>query len=72
MPKMRAILTLAGLTIQEALRRRIPVGAFCIALLLLGLLFLPRFGAYGRGGIQIDPPVQASLLALVLFQRRDV
>jgi ABC-type transport system involved in multi-copper enzyme maturation permease subunit len=64
MRKMRAILTLAGLTIQEALRRRISVSAFCIALLFLGLLFLPRFGAYGRGGIQIDPPVQASLLAL--------
>lgn len=61
---MRAILTLAGLTVKEAMRRRIYVGAFCIALLFLGLLFLPGFASQGRAGIVLDPPVQASLLAL--------
>src|SRR5438552_4903818 len=60
---MRALFTLAGLTIREALRRRIYVGAFCIALLFLGLLFIPGF-ASNRRGIQLDPPVQASVLAL--------
>jgi ABC-type Na+ efflux pump permease subunit len=61
---MRTLLTLAGLTICEALRRRIYVGAFCIALLFLGLLFLPHFATHGRSGIELDPPVQASLLTL--------
>jgi ABC-type transport system involved in multi-copper enzyme maturation permease subunit len=61
---MRAIGTLAGLTIREALRRRIYVGAFCIALLFLGLLFLPGFAAHRHNGIEIDPPTQASLVAL--------
>lgn len=62
---MKAIGTLAGLTIREALRRRIYIGAFCIALLFLGLLFLPGFASHrGRSGIELDPPVQASLLAM--------
>src|SRR5438067_4437124 len=61
---MTALLTLAGLTIREALRRRIYVGAFCIALLFLGLLLLPHFATHGRSGIDLDPPVQASLLTL--------
>src|SRR5438128_1336009 len=61
---MSALLTLAGLTIHEALRRRIYIGAFCIALLFLGLLFLPHFATHGRSGIELDPPVQASLLTL--------
>jgi ABC-type Na+ efflux pump permease subunit len=61
---MRAIFTLAGLTVREALRRRIYIGAFCIALLFLGLLFLPGFAAQNRHGFVLDPPVQASLLAL--------
>jgi ABC-type Na+ efflux pump permease subunit len=60
---MRPLLTLAGLTIREALRRRIYVGGFFIVLLFLGLLFLPGF-ASSRRGIQLDPPVQASVLAL--------
>ena len=60
---MSPLFTLAGLTIREALRRRIYVGAFCIALLFLGLLFIPGF-ASNRRGIQLDPPVQASVLAL--------
>jgi ABC-type transport system involved in multi-copper enzyme maturation permease subunit len=60
---MRAIATLAGLTIREALRRRIYIGAFCIALLFLGLLFLPRFASHGRHGIELDPSTQAELLA---------
>src|SRR5207244_5036679 len=54
----------AGLTVREALRRRIYIGAFCIALLFLGLLFLPRFASHGRHGIELDPETQASLLAL--------
>jgi ABC-type Na+ efflux pump permease subunit len=61
---MRAIGTLAGLTVREALRRRIYVGAFCIALLFLGLLFLPGFAAHKRSGIDLDPPTQASVVAL--------
>ncbi len=61
---MRAIGILAGLTVFEALRRRIYVGAFCIALLFLGLLLLPNFAQHTRSGIEFDPPVQASLLAL--------
>jgi Cu-processing system permease protein len=61
---MAAIAILAGLTIREALRRRIYVGAFCIALLFLGLLFLPGFAAQNRHGFVLEPAVQASLLAL--------
>jgi Cu-processing system permease protein len=61
---MRAIGVLAGLTVREALRRRIYIGAFCIALLFLGLMFLPGFAGRGRGGIELDPPLQASLVAL--------
>jgi ABC-type transport system involved in multi-copper enzyme maturation permease subunit len=61
---MRAITILAGLTVKEAMRRRIYIGAFCIALLFLGLLFLPGFAARGRSGITLDPSVQASLLIL--------
>jgi ABC-type Na+ efflux pump permease subunit len=61
---MRAIGTLAGLTVREALRRRIYVGAFFIALLFLGLLFLPGFASHRKGGIEVDPPTQASLVAL--------
>src|SRR5437660_2473403 len=61
---MSSLFTLAGLTVREALRRRIYVGAFCIALLFLGLLFLPGFAAHRRSGIEIDPPTQASLVAL--------
>ena len=60
---MRAIGVMAGLTVREALRRRIYVGAFCIALLFLGLLFLPKFAAERRG-IELDPSVQASMLTL--------
>jgi Cu-processing system permease protein len=60
---IRAIGTLAGLTVFEALRRRIYVGAFCIAALFLGLLFLPHF-ARAEHGIVIDPIIQASLLAM--------
>src|SRR5207244_749324 len=61
----RTIGTLAGLTVREALRRRIYVGAFCIALLFLGLLFLPGFASHQhRTGIDLDPPAQASLVAL--------
>jgi len=48
---MRAIFTLAGLTVREALRRRIYVGAFCIALLFLGLLLLPGFASQNRHGV---------------------
>jgi Cu-processing system permease protein len=61
---MHAIGILAGLTIREAMRRRIYVGAFCIAFLFLGLLFLPNFAAHNRHGVEIEPPVQASLLAI--------
>ena len=62
---IRCIGTLAGLTVREALRRRIYIGAFCIALLFLGLLFLPGFASHrGRSGIELDPPIQASLLAM--------
>src|SRR5438874_628314 len=61
---MSPLFTLAGLTIREALRRRIYIGAFCIALLFLGLLFLPGFATHNRQGIEIDPPLQASLLTL--------
>jgi ABC-type transport system involved in multi-copper enzyme maturation permease subunit len=60
---IRPLFILAGLTVREALRRRIYIGAFCIALLFLGLLFLPGF-ASNRRGIELEPPVQASLLAL--------
>src|SRR5260370_35287550 len=60
---MSSLFTLAGLTIREALRRRIYVGAFCIALLFLGLLFLPG-SSLAPSALQVDPPVQASLLAL--------
>jgi len=62
---MRAIGTLAGLTIREALRRRIYVGAFCIALLFLGLLFLPGFAAHNRHGIEIEPAPTG--LAMIKF-----
>jgi ABC-2 type transport system permease protein len=61
---VRAIFTLAGLTVREALRRRIYVGAFCIALLFLGLLLLPGFATHNEHGVSLEPPVQASLLAL--------
>src|SRR5947207_5862155 len=60
---MSPLLIVAGLTIREALRRRIYVGAFCIGLLFLGLLFLPGL-AGARRGIELDPPVEVSLLAL--------
>ena len=59
---MRAILTLAGLTIREALRRRVTIGAFVIGLLFAGLLYIPRLGARRRG-IELDPATQAALIA---------
>jgi ABC-2 type transport system permease protein len=62
---IRPIGTLAGLTVREAVRGRIYIGAFCIALLFLGLLFLPGFASHrGRSGIELDPSVQASLLTM--------
>jgi ABC-type transport system involved in multi-copper enzyme maturation permease subunit len=62
---MSATLTIAGLTIREALRRRITVGAFVIALLFLGLLFLPRFAARSGRGVELDIPTQISILTMV-------
>jgi ABC-type transport system involved in multi-copper enzyme maturation permease subunit len=59
---MSAILTLAGLTIREALRRRITLGAFVIGLLFVGLLYLPHTGSRGRHGIELSPELQAELL----------
>src|SRR5947209_16153460 len=59
---MRAIFALAGLTIREALRRRITLGAFVIGLLFVGLLYLPRTGSHGRHGIELAPELQADLL----------
>src|SRR5438046_2634638 len=61
---MSPLFILAGLTIREAFRRRIYVGAFCIALLFLGLLFLPHFASHDEHGIALDPPLQASVLTL--------
>jgi ABC-type transport system involved in multi-copper enzyme maturation permease subunit len=61
---MTAVFTIAGLTIREALRRRITVGAFVIALLFLGLLFLPRFAAKSDRGIELDIPTQVALLTM--------
>jgi Cu-processing system permease protein len=61
---MSALFTMAGLTIREALRRRIYVGAFCIALLFLGLLFLPGLARHHRNGIELDPPLQAALITV--------
>jgi ABC-type transport system involved in multi-copper enzyme maturation permease subunit len=60
---MRAILTLAGLTIREALRRRITLGAFVIGLLFVGLLYLPQTASRGRRGVELTPELQAALLA---------
>lgn len=62
---MSAVLTICGLTIREALRRRITIGAFVIALLFLGLLFLPRFAARGGSGVDLEIPTQISLLTMV-------
>jgi ABC-type transport system involved in multi-copper enzyme maturation permease subunit len=61
--RMSPLFILAGLTIREALRRRIYVGAFCIALLFLGLLFLPGT-PLAPSVLQVDLPVQASILFL--------
>jgi ABC-2 type transport system permease protein len=60
---MKAIFTLAGLTIREALRRRITLGAFVIGLLFVGLLYIPQTGSHGRHGIELSPEMQAGLLA---------
>lgn len=62
---LRATLTIAGLTIREALRRKITVGAFVIALLFLGLLFLPRFAAQTGRGVELDIPAQVAILTMV-------
>jgi ABC-type transport system involved in multi-copper enzyme maturation permease subunit len=60
---MRAVLTLAGLTIREALRRRITLGAFVIGMLFVGLLYLPQTASHGRRGVELSPEMQAGLLA---------
>lgn len=60
---MRAIFTLAGLTIREALRRRITLGAFVIGMLFVGLLYIPQTASHGRRGVELAPEVQAGLLA---------
>jgi Cu-processing system permease protein len=62
---MSAVLTIAGLTVREALRRKITLGAVVIALLFLGLLFLPRFAARSDRGIALDLPTQVALLTMV-------
>jgi Cu-processing system permease protein len=62
---MSAVLTIAGLTVREALRRKITVGAVVIALLFLGLLFLPRFAAQNGRGVALDIPTQVALLTMV-------
>jgi ABC-type transport system involved in multi-copper enzyme maturation permease subunit len=62
---MNAIVTIAGLTIREALRRKITIGAFVIALLFLALLFLPRFAARTGRGVELEIPVQVSILTMV-------
>jgi ABC-type transport system involved in multi-copper enzyme maturation permease subunit len=62
---MSATLTIAGLTIREALRRKITIGAFVIALLFLGLLLLPRFAARTERGIELDVTTQISILTMV-------
>jgi ABC-2 type transport system permease protein len=59
---MRAILTLSGLTIREALRRRITLGAFVIGLLFVGLLYLPHTASH-RHGVELSPEFQGELLA---------
>jgi ABC-type transport system involved in multi-copper enzyme maturation permease subunit len=60
---VRAILTLAGLTIREALRRRVTLGALVIGLLFVGLLYLPQTGTRGPRRIELEPEMQAALLA---------
>jgi ABC-type transport system involved in multi-copper enzyme maturation permease subunit len=60
---MRATLTLAGLTIREALRRRITLGAFVICLLFLGLLYLVQTMRPERRGVELSPEIQAAMLA---------
>jgi ABC-type transport system involved in multi-copper enzyme maturation permease subunit len=60
---MRAVFTIAGLTIREAVRRRITVGGFVIVLLFLGLLYVVQ--THGRPGrrVELEPHVQAAMLA---------
>jgi ABC-type transport system involved in multi-copper enzyme maturation permease subunit len=58
-----ATLTLAGLTIREALRRRITLGASVICALFLAMIYVVQTMRPGRRGIEIEPEIQAAMLA---------
>jgi len=60
---MSQTFTIAGLTIQEALRKRVFIGGLVISVLFLFLLYIPRVAARGRHGYPIPVPTQVMILA---------
>ncbi|MCC6445086.1 MAG: ABC transporter permease [Armatimonadetes bacterium] len=60
---MTQILTIAGLTVKEALRKRVFIGGLVISVLFLLLLYIPRVATRGRHGSPIPVPTQVMVLA---------